>query len=280
MAAVGPGGDGPTTRDGSSPASYSTGGPFGSGPGHAGRSVHPAGTTGGRGGAGLARTPSSGTGTGTIGSGVLNPGGPTRWVEVRDGHAVVVRSADQPEERARLVHAAGVLAHGRHRGVETLVALEDDGNRTRLVTGFVGARTLASAPPSHPQDLARTAARLMGILAVLHRSGIVHGRLTAERIVLGPGDRPVLCGFGDAEVSEPEHLRRARRRELAELGRLVLTLADGIGVGPVRRPWQWWSLRRCRRSARRLAADTLDGMSMGLPPQRRRLPPGQRSRAP
>ncbi len=152
-----------------------------------------------------------------------------------------------------MIHAARVLACLDHPGVERFVTLDDDGHRTLLVTAFAGARSLADAPPRGPGELARTAAGILTGLAAIHRAGFIHGRIDADRIRLGPGGRPVLCDFRTAERPDPDVLDRARRNELASVGRLLLELIDTITVQPLRHPRTWWRLRTCERSARRLA---------------------------
>lgn len=194
---------------------------------------------------------------------------------------MLVRASADAEARAQLIHAARVLAAVDHPGLETLIALDDDGTRTRLVTAFAGARTLADTPPRRPEEFQRVAGAVLATLAALHREGIVHGRITPDRVLLGPGGRPVVCDLLAAERPPAEALDLACRRELACFGRLLEDLLVGIRVRPLRHPRRWLLLRRCRGSARRLAECDGSGPtrirpSPEPPPAHRALAAGRR----
>ena len=131
-----------------------------------------------------------------------------------------------------------------------------------------GGRPVNLAGPVTPQQVATTAAAVAATLADLHAGGIVHGRLDASRVLVGPRGRPVLCGFGDdvegcrpeddvaavgrllvellgpREDAEPDPERRWRGRHRGHLRRSLLLLADHATAEPPSR----------RPSARSLAA--------------------------
>lgn len=108
---------------------------------------------------------------------------------------VVQRHGTDPEARARLVHTADVLAAVGHGATEQLLALEDDGTRTTLVTAYAGGRSLAHTVPHRTRDLAAVATRLLGTLAALHAVGVTHGPVEPSHVRFRYDRVPVLCDF-------------------------------------------------------------------------------------
>lgn len=206
------------------------------------------------------------------------PAGPaTRWasaggddwtahIDIRAGAIVLIRVSDDPEFRARLVHAAGILRDVARPGIERFVALEDRGGVTRLVTAFVGARSLATDPPERPADLWELTTTLCGTVVALHGAGVVHGRIAADRVLLGHGGVPVLCDFSAAERPDAARLEACQREDLAALGDLLASLSKGVRRRPLSHPLEWRGLHAHRRLCRELSA--------GAVPQIPTFPPG------
>src|SRR5829696_8885000 len=121
-----------------------------------------------------------------------------------DGRLVVTKQAGPGPGAERLRREALALELAAGAGCVELVEVADgsDGD-TRLVTVWVGGGTLATALPLGPERLLAVAGALAGTLAQLHERGLVHGRVSAEH-VLHDGDRPVLCGLGDARLPGEE----------------------------------------------------------------------------
>lgn len=179
----------------------------------------------------------------------------TTSIALRAGDAVVVRHGSDPETRARLIQTAHILERVRGPGVEALVALEDDGSHTRLVTAFVGGRTLATVPPERPDRAVAMAEMLIDTVARIHRSGVVHGSITPALVVIGRDDVPVLCGFDTAHRPDPAVATRARHQDVTALGRLLVQMFDHVATRPLRQPRTWWTLRRNRRRFRGMIED-------------------------
>lgn len=95
-------------------------------------------------------------------------------------------------------HEARLLGSAQHPGVVELV--DYDGDAATLHTVFAGSHSLATVGPLDPGRVAVIVAGLAATLADLHALGIVHGRIEPSHVVLGPGGRPLLCGFAGAGV--------------------------------------------------------------------------------
>lgn len=129
------------------------------------------------------------------------------------GRVVLCKEATGPAGTARLEREARLLGLARHPGVVTLVALEHDPAGGRLTTAFVGSHTLATWTCPSPEHAAGIVAALAETVADLHQLGIVHGRLTADHVLVDREGRPVLTGFaeaacgaaGPADPTDPTH---------------------------------------------------------------------------
>ena len=192
-----------------------------------------------------------------------------------DGSVAVVKTARGPSAARELRDEGERLRVAAHRGVVEVVrsAGDDEGWELRLVHGGRPVNLLHPAPPRQIAHIASTVAEVLGDL---HERGIVHGRLRSDHVLLGPGGRVQLCGFGpgaadavpaddvaavgalivellgDREVLEPlPDARWHRRRPWPGVARRsLLALADAACVeSPSRRP-----------SARRLAAAILEAV--------------------
>ena len=117
---------------------------------------------------------------------------------------VAVKQAHDPDHRARLRHEADLLGRLDHPGVVRFVDY-DDGPPAALRTAFVG-------PDSWRTSHADTAAfaALTATLADLHDSGLAHGDLRADHVLLDPEQRPILCGFAAAGPATAERMHTDR----------------------------------------------------------------------
>ncbi len=176
------------------------------------------------------------------------------------GSFTVQRRSGDPEHRARLVQIAELLRTVAHPGVESFVALEDDGASTTLVTAFAGGRDLSTGAPRRARDLARLGAAILAILADLHDLGVTHGPLTASAIRLH-AEAPVLCGFVDGRsypVDEPASWWAARAVDERSVGQLLADLVDDAGPTRRHRIVERVDRARLRRLAERIAHGDLD----------------------
>lgn len=114
------------------------------------------------------------------------------------GRPVLLKSAAAGPEADRLRREAAALRLASHPGVVQVVALdEDDEGGVVLRLAVAGTRTFADLRT----DLVAAARALAGLattVADLHDLGLVHGRVTADHVVLDGAGRAVLCGFADA----------------------------------------------------------------------------------
>jgi hypothetical protein len=112
------------------------------------------------------------------------------------GRLVARKRSRDDADALRLTHEAEVLDAARHPGVVELVSCESaGGGATELVTTFVGTHTLETAGALSTERAAGLVAALAETLADLHDLGVVHGRIDPSHVLVGPGGRPVLCGF-------------------------------------------------------------------------------------
>lgn len=186
----------------------------------------------------------------------------TSTFAVRDGVAVLVRRAEEPEYRARLMRAAEVLAATDHPGVERLVAIESDEDGTTLTTHFAGGRSLAGSPPTDARGLASLAAALAQLFDDAHRSGTIHGPLAAHHVVLADGDRPVLCGFSAGQLRselDDEIWSACQADDVRSFGTLLTSLLEALpaprGLAPRERITRVLLRRAAQRTTAGRAAD-------------------------
>lgn len=118
-----------------------------------------------------------------------------------DDLLVATKRAAPGPDADRLRHEARVLDLARHPGVVELLALvEHDDGSVELRTAVAGPTPLALAGPLPLAQVAALGVALASTVAELHRLGVVHGRVEGAHVLLGPGGRPVLCGFGSARL--------------------------------------------------------------------------------
>lgn len=116
-----------------------------------------------------------------------------------EGRPVARKRSGGAADAVRLRHEAAVLAAARHPGVVELLESGpvDDGG-FELTTAFVGAHSLDTVGPLPHEQAAGAVAALAETVADLHDLGVCHGRIDPTHVLLGPGGRPVLCGFAGA----------------------------------------------------------------------------------
>ena len=138
-------------------------------------------------------------------------------------HLVAVKHGHDPDRRARLRHEADLLGRLDHPGVVRLVDFQE-GPPAALRTAFVGPdswRTTSASPAEF--------AALTATIADLHDSGVVHGDLTPDHVLLDRDHRPILCGFADAGPATDERVRADREALAAMLRHEAGRHGNGVG---------------------------------------------------
>lgn len=173
-------------------------------------------------------------------------------VALVDDELVAVKRATTPAASARLRVEAARLAQAVHPGVVTLVGSHQVEGGDELRLGYAG-ESLEGWRGTLPQ-LAGLVAAVAATVADLHDLGIVHGRIDAGHVLVGPDGRPRLCslsGPGDATAAD----------DVLAVGRLLDGLADQA-VDP-RRP------RRRQGGAERRALARVVARATDADPRRR-----------
>jgi hypothetical protein len=153
-----------------------------------------------------------------------------RRIDVSGPLPVVVHTADH--HAAEQLHAMVVrLRSAAHPGVVRVLAVVSTDAGVELRTEHGGA-PLDQVGALEPARLAAIGAAVATTLAELHELGVVHGRLTGARVLIGPHDRPMLCGFGTTPPAGGGEL------DVAALGELLTACAVGRHAvpGPVAPP--------------------------------------------
>ncbi len=116
----------------------------------------------------------------------------------------MAKVAGNAEEAARLQREADQLEAARHPGVVELVGVEGHGVGAILLTAHVDGPVLAQLGRLPIEESAGLLAALASTLADLHELGLVHGAVSPAHVIVGPGGRPILCGFGyGGRVGQP-----------------------------------------------------------------------------
>jgi hypothetical protein len=157
-----------------------------------------------------------------------------------DGRVLACKRATGDEDGQRLRHEAAMLERAQHPGVVELVGCRDVDGVTTLYTGFVGAHTLETARLLPLERAGATVAMLAATLADLHQLELVHGRVDPSHVLLGPGGRPVLCGFtgagttGEVPLSGPGAIAEFRDPAATD-GTALSPTADVFALGAMLR---------------------------------------------
>ena len=138
-------------------------------------------------------------------------------------------------------HEGRILTAVQGPGVVPLFDVEDDPAGARLVLDHLGGRTLAAMGPLTVDRALAVARSLLDTVDRLHRLGIVHGRVTADHVLVTVSG-PVLIGFsGACRSSDPSEDVRAVVRLLRD------TVAAGHSFEPTPtsrwRPVRWSGYR-------------------------------------
>ena len=165
----------------------------------------------------------------------------------RFGRNALVKREDSADGRSRLGHEADMLCLAKHPGVVEILDFVDDG-AAELTTAWVDARCADELGSIDLREVAGLVAAVAHTLADLHQLGIVHGRLTADHVlVLGDG-RPVLCGLSRGTATalaggQPDSPSGQLDPDVdvAALGRLLSRLVGPTRPSPIperRRRWR------------------------------------------
>ena len=189
----------------------------------------------------------------------------------------VVRHRADADSLAVLRCTGERLAAAAHPGVVAVRASRptDDGG-WELTTSHAGHPVASSRSTAAPW-LAEVGARAAAVLADLHDRDVVHGRLRAEHLLVGPGGRVTLSGLG------PDAAGRHPADDVAALGAVLEDLAAAAEAATGAPSARLEALRSVARgagaepatrrpSARRLAAElsALAATDGGRRPDRRR----------
>lgn len=100
------------------------------------------------------------------------------------------------DRSAELKREAELLKKLRHPQVVNFVDITEtaDGGQ-KLYTSFVSSDTWATRPISDPVERTEGMAALAAVIADIHALGITHRNLTANHVMYGENDRPVICSF-------------------------------------------------------------------------------------
>ena len=149
--------------------------------------------------------------------------------------------------RVRVVTGGEGLEVVKDAGTAEAVDLQHEGERLRTAAHPGVVRVLASGPTADGWELrvahggvplrgerststhalARVAADVAATLADLHERGVVHGRLDARRVLVGPTGA-LVCGFGPPAADERDAPQPSD--DVAALGALVVEVLDRAGA--------------------------------------------------
>jgi hypothetical protein len=182
-------------------------------------------------------------------------------VELGEDGALVVKRTSGTDRVEALRREAERLRRAEHPGVVSMVRSGPTRDGWELVLAHAG-RPLSTALPLAPRTAAGIAAAVASTVADLHDLGVVHGRLDASHVLLGPQGRPVLCGLGDGTAAA------TRADDVAAIGQLITEmLGSGTEVEPV--PDRRWLPLRPRPAWERKALLAVSDLALAEPPERR-----------
>lgn len=103
--------------------------------------------------------------------------------------------------RHRIRREAEILASLHHRGIVTLLAVEDDGTDVILVMPRMAvslADRFSASGPMAPEEVIAIGRVLLDALATAHRQGVVHRDIKPANVLFDRAGRPALADFGVA----------------------------------------------------------------------------------
>lgn len=172
----------------------------------------------------------------------------------------MVRQATE-EDAPRLRAAGERLRAAAHPGVVEVLSSTGSEREWELRLLHAGRRVDLGGPLA-PEQIAAIVAATAATLADLHALGIVHGRLDASHVLIGPHGRPVLCGLGDSPPPGAD-----ATDDVAALGALLESLLGDVEEEPI--PERRWRLGRATSTAARRTLLLLADHATAEPPTRR-----------
>ena len=156
------------------------------------------------------------------------------------GRRVMAKVAGNADEAVRLEREAALLELARHPGVVELVGVDGHGVGAILLTAHVDGRTLGRLDGLPLEEGAGLLAALASTLAHLHDLGLVHGAVCPDHVIVGPGGRPVLCGFAyGGHIGQPVGPVAPVPREFADPAaadaRALTPVLDVFAIGALAR---------------------------------------------
>lgn len=143
-------------------------------------------------------------------------------VTLHNDRLIAVRSAYESADCARMRHEADILRRLDHPGLVRLVD-HTEGPPARIRTVFVGPDSWSSKPPIDEQ-VASSLSAALATVADIHDSGLTHGDIRAEHVLVDSAGRPVLCGLARARTADPTTIA-ADVDALISLGRELAQMA-------------------------------------------------------
>jgi eukaryotic-like serine/threonine-protein kinase len=186
-------------------------------------------------------------------------------VELDQGSPLVTKRAVSPAGALALQAEADRLRAAAHPGVVELVESDPDGDGWVLRTAHAGP-TLGTDRHLSVDRAAALVAALAETVADLHDLGIVHGRITAAHVVVGPRGRPRLCGLGTG--AGPNGEAPGPADDVAALGHLLAQLVGVDGEAEPIPERRWGRHRRWVGVTRRALLTLADQACADVPSRR------------
>lgn len=188
------------------------------------------------------------------------------WTDHREGRAVVIKRAADVNAEPVLRAEAQLLDRMAHPGLIRPLSLERADRHLQLVTAYAGSHTLETAPPTLPTRAARQFAQVATTVAHLHASGLAHGNLCGDHVVISGQGEARVCGLSTAAAMscQPDDAQRpssgieADLIALRKMGLAQLSRSRLVGSGPARK----LEAERRTRLRRLLDDPTLDAATL------------------
>jgi serine/threonine protein kinase len=112
--------------------------------------------------------------------------------------------------RERVLQDARALARLDHPNIPVVLDVVEDDSRTWMVPQAAPFRfpyrslgdVVRNDGPLPPQRAAQVGAQILSALRAAHAVGVLHGNISPVNVLLGPGNRAVLTGFGMASEDD------------------------------------------------------------------------------